>query len=202
MGILGAMSGAPPDAIAERPAETSDAELFAAARAGSRDAAEAVVETTYRFVYASLYRLCGGDGELAADLTQETYRKAWAAAATFDGRARLTTWLYRIAYNTFLNDQRRLGNHPVRPFDDALISGLAATAPGPDQLMRTEEVAARLRRAVIDLPEPLRFVVTATFWGELSVREIAFEESITEVAVRKRMKRAMSSMRAALEGIQ
>ena len=66
--------------------------------------------------------------------------------------------------------------------------------------MHRRKVAARLRRAVLDLPDPLRFVVTARFWGELAVREIAAEEGITEVAVRKRLKRVMASMRGVLEG--
>src|SRR5687768_10763286 len=46
--------------------------LLAAIRAGDRDAAEEMVERTYSAVYASLYRLCG-EGDLAADLTQETF---------------------------------------------------------------------------------------------------------------------------------
>ncbi len=60
--------------------------LLAAIRGGDRTAAEELVERTYSSVYASLFRLCG-DGDLAADLTQETYRKAWEALSGFDGRS-------------------------------------------------------------------------------------------------------------------
>src|SRR5213082_279721 len=80
--------------------------MLAAIRAGDRMAAEELVERTYSAVFASLYRLCG-DGDLAADLTQQTYQKAWAALPNFDGRSQLFTWLYRIAYTTFLNHIRR-----------------------------------------------------------------------------------------------
>src|SRR3954462_5161862 len=80
--------------------------MLAAIRAGDRMAAEEMVERTYSAVFASLFRLCG-DGDLAADLTQETYQKAWAALPNFDGRSQLFTWLYRIAYTTFLNYIRR-----------------------------------------------------------------------------------------------
>src|SRR6185369_336981 len=80
--------------------------LLAAIRAGDRLAAEELVERTYSAVFASLYRLCG-DSDLAADLTQETYQKAWGALSGFDGRSQLFTWLYRIAYTTFLNHIRR-----------------------------------------------------------------------------------------------
>ena len=45
-------------------------------------------------------------------------------------------------------------------------------------------------RAVTALPEELRFAITAHYWGEVPVREVALEEGITPVAVRKRMARA------------
>ena len=90
------------------------------------------------------------------------------------------------------------GNVPKK--DDVRLNVLEAPGPGPDELMCAQEIAFGLRRAVLGLPEPLRFVVTARFWGELAVQEIASAEGISEVAVRKRLKRAMETMRGALEG--
>src|SRR5512133_22796 len=87
--------------------EFGEAKLVNAAKLGDRDAAEQLVERTYSAVYAALYRMCHGDAELAADLTQDTYRKAWESLAGFDCRSKLSTWLYRIAYTTFLNHVRR-----------------------------------------------------------------------------------------------
>ena len=59
--------------------------------------------------------------------------------------------------------------------------------------------ALRLRRAVLALPEELRFAVTAHFWGEVPVREIARQEGLSSVAIRKRLRRAVSRLRAELE---
>ena len=50
--------------------------------------------------------------------------------------------------------------------------------------MNQREASTLLKRTVLELPELLRFVITAKFWGELCVRDIAAEEGITEVAVR------------------
>jgi RNA polymerase sigma-70 factor, ECF subfamily len=161
-----------------------------------RRAAERLVEETYRQVYQGLCRLCGGDVELAADLTQETYRKAWQALPGFDGRARLSTWLYRIAYNTFLNHLRR--PRPV-PLDGEQAAALPDTETGPAERAAAREIAGRLRRAVLELPDDLRFAVTAHYWNEQPVREIARLEKITTVAVRKRLKRAFTALRGALE---
>lgn len=171
-------------------------------------AAEALLESTYRRVYATLLRMSGGDADLAADLTQETYRKAWAALAGFDGRARFSTWLFRIAYTTFLNHARR-----PRLFVPALAddeggaeierpdgsSAFAEREPSPDEALAASQDRERLRRAVVGLPEDLRYTVTAHFWGELPVREIAAQEGITGAAVRKRLRKATRLLAAQLE---
>ena len=73
------------------------------------------------------------------------------------------------------------------------------SSPLPDTQIVTKLDAARLRRAVMKLPEKLRYVVTCRFWGDVSVREIACEESVSTVAIRKRLKIAMQHLRLALE---
>src|SRR5437868_15049451 len=95
--------------------------LMALAR-GEHTAAERLIETTYRQIYAALFRLCGGNADLAADLTQETYRKAWEALPRFEGRSQLSTWLYRIAYNTFLHHLRR--PRPLQELSDETAARL------------------------------------------------------------------------------
>ena len=169
--------------------------LLAAIRGGDRSAAEELVERTYSAVYASLYRLCG-DGDLAADLTQETYRKAWEALESFDGRSQFFTWLYRIAYTTFLNHIRR--PRRVTSLDEANAVEVRDESPAADQLLSERQEGERLRAAVMTLPDDLRFTVTAHFWGGLAVKEIARIENITTVAIRKRLHKAFSILESAL----
>jgi RNA polymerase sigma-70 factor (ECF subfamily) len=170
--------------------------LLNAIRSGDRMAAEELVERTYSAVYASLYRLCG-DGDKAADLTQETYRKAWEALAGFDGRSQFFTWLYRIAYTTFLNSIRR----PRRmvSLDEPEAPEMPDERPGADDVLSHSEEAEHLRAAVLTLPEDLRFTVTAHFWGGLSVKEIAKIEDITTVAIRKRLHKAFGLLESSLD---
>lgn len=170
--------------------------LLSAIRAGDRAAAEEMVERTYSAVYASLYRLCG-DGDLAADLTQETYQKAWAALNGFDGRSQLFTWLYRIAYTTFLNHIRR--PRRMTSLDEPDTPEIRDGGQAIDEMLADREEAERLRAAVLKLPEDLRFTVTAHFWGGLAVKEIARIEEITTVAIRKRLHRAFSILEALLD---
>jgi RNA polymerase sigma-70 factor (ECF subfamily) len=164
-------------------------------RSGDRVAAEEMVERTYSAVYASLVRLCG-DSDLAADLTQETYQKAWAALPNFDGRSQLFTWLYRIAYTTFLNHIRR--PRRMTSLDEPEAPEIHDSAPGIDDVIADREDAERLRAAVLKLPEDLRFTVTAHFWGGLAVKEIAKIEEITTVAIRKRLHKAFGILETML----
>ncbi len=175
-----------------------------------REAAEALVEATWRQTYAALFRLTGGDADLAADLTQDAYRKAWAALAGFDGRARFSTWLYRIAYTTFLNHARRphlvvpLEERGGAPGDDeppppGRDGGRADASPLPDEALAVRRSRERLRRAVLALSEDLRYTVTARYWGGLSAAEIGRQEGITATAVRKRLRKANTLLAARLE---
>ncbi|HEX7421034.1 MAG TPA: sigma-70 family RNA polymerase sigma factor [Thermoanaerobaculia bacterium] len=175
---------------------TEEHRLLDAIRAGDRSAAEELVERTYSAVFASLFRLCT-DSDLAADLTQETYQKAWAALPGFDGRSQLFTWLYRIAYTTFLNHIRR--PRRVVSIDDDKIPEVRDDAPSADEILSTNEDSARLRAAVLRLPDDLRFTVTAHFWGGLAVKEIAVIENITTVAIRKRLHKAFSLLESILD---
>lgn len=186
------------DPVEERSGSRSEARedrLLAALAGGGRAAAERLVEETYGRVYGFLLKLCG-DPELAADLTQESYRRAWDALAGFDGRAQFRTWIAKIAYNAFLNHLRR----PRRlvPLEEGQEARFADPAPAADEALSRAASAERLRRAVLALPEELRFTVTAVYWGELPVREVARQEGITAVGVRKRLKRALGLLALAL----
>ena len=175
-----------------------EAQLLAGLADGDRAAAEALVDLTYRNVYALLCRLAR-DHDVAADLTQETYRRAWAALGSFDGRSRFGTWLYRIATNTFLNHVRR--PHAVVPLDEELGATLPDGAPRQDDEAIAAQMQDRLRRAVLGLPEELRFTVAARFWAEAPVAEIAKADGISEVAVRKRLKHAYRLLAAELQEV-
>ncbi len=181
-----------------RPHE-SDANLLKKLAGGDDSAAVELVDRSYKMVFAQLYRLSGGDRELAADLSQETYRKAWTSLPSFRGGARFTTWLFRIAYTTFLNHIRR--PRPVVPLDEARCASAISAGQGSEDAMVEAQEKERVRRAVLDLPETLRLMIAARFWGELSVREIARMENISEPAVRKRLKKAFRQLEERLEEV-
>lgn len=173
--------------------ESEGALLDALLVRGDRDAAERLVEVTYQQIFAALVRLCG-DRELAADLTQETYRKAWTSLRSFRRGASFSTWLYRIAYNTFLNHLRRPAL--MRPLHDGEEERLLDPRADIESTAASHELESRLRALVVGLPEDLRFAVTAYYWGGAPVAEIAIAEQITVSAVRKRLGKAVAQLRS------
>ena len=182
--------GAPPGTPDERA-------LLGELRNGNRAAAEELVRASYRRIWGLLFRLTGGDGELAADLTQESYRKAWAALPRFDGRSTFSTWVFRIAYTTWLNHRRR--PRPVIPMDERIAARTRSGEPDAEELAARAQRNERLRRAVLALPDPQRRLVVARFWGDVPVRELAAAEGITPQALRKRLRKAMAILRDTLE---
>lgn len=87
-----------PAASASRP------ELPAAAVAPSF---ESLIGAYQPAVYRFLYRLCLGNVHDAEDLCQETFLRAFRAYPALPAGAQHRAWLYRIAYNLFLNSRRR-----------------------------------------------------------------------------------------------
>jgi RNA polymerase sigma-70 factor (ECF subfamily) len=174
----------------------AEPELWQKARDGDREAAEQLAQTTYRRVFAWLFKLTG-DEDLAADLTQETYRKAWRALGGFRGGCAVSSWLCRIAYTTFLNHIRR--PREMTALSEGQVEVLRDPSDSPEEALVSAIEGERLRRAVMALPEELSFAVTSRYWAELPVREIAVLQGISPVGVRKRLKRALARLAVALE---
>lgn len=171
--------------------------LLDAVKRGDRSAAEEIAERTYERVFSTLVRLSGGDVDVAADLTQETYRRAWKALGRFEGRAKLSTWLHRIAYTTFLNHVR--DRKRIVALDPEQAERIPSVEPSQEESIATRNEHDRLRRAVLALDDDLRYPLTARYWGEVTVQEIALEIGITPAAVRKRLNKAQSRLAELLQ---
>lgn len=162
---------------------------------GDREAAEKLTRQTYRQVYAAILSWCR-DRNLAEDLTQETYQKAWKALSTFRGHARFSTWLHRIAYTTFLNDQRNRKRQ--RPITEIEENELVFVAESPAEAARRKQRDQRLRNAIETLPKTFRTTLLAHYWSDLSVSDLAAAEGVSVVAIRKRLAKARSLMQTSL----
>ena len=155
-----------------------------------------------------IFRLACGmlcDETLAEDVVQETFIKALLNLDSFECRASLGTWLYRIAYNASLARLRRHDKlFSVADFTDPHTEQLLVPEQlerwhaSPEELLINAEVCAELDRQICDLPLPLRVVFILRDVEGLSTAETAVALDISPRTVRKRHDRARLELRARL----
>lgn len=128
---------------------------------------EGLVRTHQSRVRQQLRRLTGGDAALADDLAQETFVLAWRHIGSFRGDAKVSTWLYRIAYHAWLAQRRGVREHePID--DDAALPDEATPGVEADALQRID-----VNRALAALPEAERVALIHCFQLDLSHAEAA-----------------------------
>ncbi|MGH7269669.1 MAG: RNA polymerase sigma factor [Polyangiaceae bacterium] len=145
------------------------------------------------------------------DLTQTTLMQIVRRVGSFRGDSSFATWLFRVTANEALmmmRSQRRRRMRLVDGLDlddlggessDALAARDATGIPLGDDTAAASERDAQVRRAVDELPEGYRRVVALHYHQDLGLQEIATRLSTTESAVRSRLHRARSRLRAILE---
>lgn len=132
-----------------------------------------------------LIALCCGDAQTADDIAQEAYMKAYLAADTFRDGAKFTTWIYRIAYNTFVSMRRSW--HPADDIDCA--RGVMAEDRKDYQA---------LYMALNQLSEKERSSVLLYYIQGYAVKEIAEVMNTTENAVKLQLSRGRVHLRELL----
>ena len=108
------------------------------------------LENSESLVRGLLRRLTNSDEARADDLAQETFIKVYRSLSGFSGRARFASWVYRIAYNTFLNDQRGRRAEISKASQPASQTSRAA----PDFQLDVDRALSRLsadQRLMLDL---------------------------------------------------
>lgn len=127
----------------------------------------------YKLYSKSIYRYLlylTGDHHLSEDLLQETFYNAFKAIHKFEGKAKVSTWLYTIARNTFLKDRSKNKKNGVALFEGELIEEIDFEMP--DVIVERRDGVKAILAAIGRLDENYKQVILLRSVGELSFRDI------------------------------
>jgi RNA polymerase sigma-70 factor (ECF subfamily) len=150
-------------------------------------------------------RILGNDDD-AGDAVQEAFLSAFRSLDRFEGGSKLSTWLHRITVNASLMKLRRDRRKPMRAIEDLLPqfsdAGRRATwnrgVPTGDEVLRSEETRALVRRKIDELPDDYRIVLVLRDIEGLDTQQTATYLDITPAAVKTRLHRARQALRTLL----
>ena len=172
-----------------------DAAPLARLAGGDPAALQLVIDRFAGPVGRTLARLAP-DGA-AEDLLQETFVRVWTRAATFDGRARASTWVFQIALNVARDAARRRAVRDRADRTAAKTNG-RPHAPAAGAVCEADDARDRVRRAVAALPAELREPLALRHFGGLTVPEAAAALGLPPGTVKDRTARALVALKPAL----
>lgn len=152
-------------------------------------------------------RLLGQEQD-AQDAVQDAFLSAFRGIQNFQGDARLSTWLHRIAVNASLMKLRTKRRRPETAIEDLLPKfredGHRVQDRGPwmmtlDYAVQQREVQEQVRLAIDRLPEAYKEVLTLRDIEGLSTEETAQRLGVTDGAVKTRLHRARLALRELLD---
>jgi len=187
-------------------------DLMSRARTGDDEAFRELIEPHRRELHVHCYRMLGSFQD-AEDVLQDTLLSAWQGLGSFEARASLRTWLYRIATNRCLNARRSASRRPAKawdvpgveppaptrlgeivwlePFPDALLE----SAPGPDaRYERTESISLAFVAALQLLPPRQLAVLVLRDVVGFQASEVARMLDSTVESVTSALKRAREKL--------
>ncbi|MFN2198937.1 MAG: RNA polymerase sigma factor [Anaerolineales bacterium] len=176
-----------------------------ALKAGDRAEFARFVEKNSPIIYRLALRMLGNEQD-AEDVLQETFIKAFQHIQSFDGRAKVSTWLYRIATNEALMHLRKRKpealsvEQPGSSDEDDLQEPLQITdwSQVPEEELLSGETLVYLQEAIEQLPDTLRLTFVLRELEGLSTQETAQVLGIREGAVKTRLSRARLQLREIL----
>jgi RNA polymerase sigma-70 factor (ECF subfamily) len=175
-------------------------DLVVRARDGSLEAFEGLYQTHQAGIYAFI-RAQVRDPELAADLTQQTFVRAWESLPRLRDTGAFRGWLHRIAMN-LIRDDAKSGRSRLEVVASSLeeydLSEVASTAEPPAEALLGSELNRQVRRALHALPVEQRQAVVMHHLEGLGVAEIARVQGVRPGTVMSRLARAREALRGRL----
>lgn len=147
------------------------------------------VEYTQKAFRRFLVALCCGDSQLADDVAQDSYIKAYLSYDSFDNTDKFRAWIFRIGYTTFLNHKRS-----ERTFSDYVEAGDITADDTSDSSFKYQELYGALNR----LTDKERTSILLFYMEGYSIKEVSIIIGVSQDAVRQYLSRGRKHLRGLL----
>jgi RNA polymerase sigma-70 factor (ECF subfamily) len=177
--------------------EMSDEEVVQRVRAGETGLFEVIMRRYNQRLYRVTRSILGNDSE-AEDVTQDAYVRSYTHLEQFDGRARFSTWLTKIAVHEALarlRKRRKLVEIDAASEATEEKMNLESKAPSPEQEVLNQTMKVVLETAIDRLPQTYRSVFMLREVEGMNTAETAKCLDLSEETVKVRLHRARSLLR-------
>jgi len=167
--------------------------------AGDQAALAALYDRHGRGVYSLACRIVTDRAD-AEDVVQEVFTQAWRQASRYDGgRATVTGWLLMMTRARALDRVRARAARPIAASTADTLPDIPDAGPGTEAEAISSQAAARVRRALDDLPEAQRRAIELAYFEGLTQTDIAEKLNEPLGTVKTRMRSALQKLRVALQ---
>ena len=191
----------------DAPLEPTDLVLVERCQGGDLGAYEILVGRHRQRVYQYAYSRVRNEQD-AADLSQETFVKAWRAIRGFKKTAQFSTWLYRITTNLVIDSARRRERRPEVPFEEAIDPDADANVeippsnqPSPTDEAQRKELRQQIDAALLELSPEHRAVLQLREFDGFDYAEIAKAVGCSLGTVMSRLHYARKHMQKLLKDV-
>jgi RNA polymerase sigma-70 factor (ECF subfamily) len=175
------------------------------AQAGDSEALTQLIISQQHYVYSIAMSVLKNP-EDASDLTQDAFIRLVRALPQYTGESRFTTWLYRLVVNLGRDELRRRGRQvPVAPpADEAEDQDPMASVADDDrwadpaQALDSQELRSEVRRALAQLDEHHRLVLTLYYFDDMKYTDIAEVMDLPLNTVKSHIRRGKERLAALL----
>ena len=174
----------------------SDFDFILRVRAGDSEAFSPLVRKYQERLLGHIQRRVK-DAEVAKDLLQEVWLKAYRGIETFRCESSFYAWVYRIAENVII-DHFRKQKHETEPLHLIDEDRITATSPCPSLALERAELRGHLRSAIRDLPPMRRRVFCLYYHQELPIKAIARRLNRSEGTIKTHLRNARLQLRLVL----
>ena len=157
-----------------------------------------MVDEHGRNLYSLAFRMVGNQHD-AEEVVQEAFMKAWRNLDNFDGKSKISTWLYRIATNCALDLLRGRGRYEGRQAEVEDMNQTPSKQSGAESKVYADQMNQKVREALDDLAPKERSAFVLRHFEEHTIAEISQIMSMNPNAVKQAIFRAVRKLRGVLQ---